>query len=561
MVVGGELGPAAALRIVVQKLRHRPRDRESVEGAGSPADLVENHQTFRRDVIEDVRRFDHLHHEGALPAGEVVGGPDPGEDAVHQPDLRRLRRNERAHLRHDDQKSGLPDVGGFAGHVRTGDDHHPVAVAVEQAVVWDEIFRAEQRVEHRMASAADDQPVVLEDARPAVVMKPCTFSQRGERINLCEHVGGVLNLRGKSEHIFAQLLKELVFQGARLLLRAEDLALQLLELRRDEPFGVDQCLLADVILRHGGEIGLAHLDVVAEDRIELHLERFDAGALLFALLNLRKPALAVGGGGAQFVELRGVSRTDHPAVGEQRRGFVGDGGVDPGGEFREEFEPGIELFEQWSGEDAEQGFDSRQYAERSREGLEIARPGAADVETPHNSLQVADDADGFAQFGKRQRIEGELLDRVEPRDDGVVVAERPEHPAAQPPPAHWGDGVVEHAEQGAVFTGAEHGFDQFEVALRDGVQFERMVERIEFEPVDVGGVLPEIFGGVTEHRAGGGDGERQVAAAKAVESGDLKMFFEEALGPLGFELFGIKFGPEDLVPGLRPGVVGAEFGG
>ena len=121
--------------------------------------------------------------------------------------------------------------------------------------------------------------------------------------------------------------------------------------------------------------------------------------------------------------------------------------------------------------------------------------------------------------------------------------------------------MVEHAEQGAVFTGAEHGLDQFEVALRDGVQFERMVERIEFEPVDVGGVLPEIFGGVTEHRAGGGDGERQVAAAKAVESGDLKMFFEEALGPLGFELFGIKFGPEDLVPGLRPGVVGAEFGG
>ena len=39
------------------------------------------------------------------------------------------------------------------------------------------------------------------------------------------------------------------------------------------------------------------------------------------------------------------------------------------------------------------------------------------------------------------------------------------------------------------------------------------------------------------------------------------MFFEEALGPLGFELFGIEFGPQDLVPGLRPGVVGAEFGG
>ena len=77
----------------------------------------------------------------------------------------------------------------------------------------------------------------------------------------------------------------------------------------------------------------------------------------------------------------------------------------------------------------------------------------------------------------------------------------------------------------------------------------------------MGGVLPEVLGGVAEHRAGGGDGERQVAAAEAVESGDLKMFLEEGFRAFKLELLGIEFGPQDLVPGLRPGVVGAEFGG
>ena len=87
-----------------------------------------------------------------------------------------------------------------------------------------------------------------------------------------------------------------------------------------------------------------------------------------------------------------------------------------------------------------------------------------------------------------------------------------------------------------------------------------MVQRIEFEPVDVGGVLPEVLGGVTEHRAGGGNRKRQVAAAESVEGGNLKMFLEEGFRAFEFEFVGVKLGPEDLVPGLRPGVVGAELG-
>ena len=41
-----------------------PRQAQPVEGAGAAADLVEDHQAAAGGVVEDVRGFGHLHHEG-----------------------------------------------------------------------------------------------------------------------------------------------------------------------------------------------------------------------------------------------------------------------------------------------------------------------------------------------------------------------------------------------------------------------------------------------------------------------------------------------------------------
>ena len=50
------------------------------------------------------------------------------------------------------------------------------------------------------------------------------------------------------------------------------------------------------------QVGLRDFDVVAEDRVELHLQRSDPGALALALLDLRQILLAVAAQVAQFVE-------------------------------------------------------------------------------------------------------------------------------------------------------------------------------------------------------------------------------------------------------------------
>ena len=81
-------------------------------------------------MAQDLGHLVHLHHEGGLAGGQVVGGADAGEDPVHHADDGALGGHEGAHLGHEDDEGGLAHVGGLAGHVGAGDDGHPVVGVV-----------------------------------------------------------------------------------------------------------------------------------------------------------------------------------------------------------------------------------------------------------------------------------------------------------------------------------------------------------------------------------------------------------------------------------------------
>ena len=100
----------------------------------------------------------------------------------------------------------------------------------------------------------------------------------------------------------AQLGEEAALDGDDLLFGVQDLGLVLLQLRSGEALGADQGLLALVVGGSVLQVGLADLDVKAEDVVELDLERVDAGALAFALLDLGDVVLAVAADVAKLVE-------------------------------------------------------------------------------------------------------------------------------------------------------------------------------------------------------------------------------------------------------------------
>ena len=102
--------------------------------------------------------------------------------------------------------------------------------------------------------------------------------------------------------------EQLLLERQDLLLGVEHLALVVLQLRRGEALGVGQRLLALVVGRRQVQVGARDLDVVAEDVVEPHLQRLDAGALPLARFDLRDVLPAVLAEVAQFVELGVDSR-------------------------------------------------------------------------------------------------------------------------------------------------------------------------------------------------------------------------------------------------------------
>ena len=122
----------------------------------------------------------------------------------------------------------------------------------------------------------------------------------------------------------------------------EHFALVILQLGRGEALGVGQGLLALVVGGREVLVGAGDFDVVAEDVVEAHLQRCDAGALALARFDLRDVLLAVLAEVAQLVELGVVAGADGAAIGEVERRLVGDGVEDEAGDVGQLVEAVVE---------------------------------------------------------------------------------------------------------------------------------------------------------------------------------------------------------------------------
>ena len=116
MVMRGE--QRAGLQLVMQVLRHGPRDGKTVKGSRAAPDLIQNNQGTFRGVIQNQGRLAHLHHEGGLAARQIIAGAHAAENAVHQPHTGGFRRNVGAYLGHQRNQGHLPYIGALACHIR-----------------------------------------------------------------------------------------------------------------------------------------------------------------------------------------------------------------------------------------------------------------------------------------------------------------------------------------------------------------------------------------------------------------------------------------------------------
>ena len=121
------------------------------------------------------------------------------------------------------------------------------------------------------------------------------------------------------------------------------------------------------------QVGLADLNVKAEDVVELDLERVDAGALALALLDLRDVVLAVAADVAEFVELGIESALDDAAIVEGDGRLGEDGALDAlanVGEFVEQLAQGGKTRGR---EVLQRAAHAGEFGERCGEGKNVSR--------------------------------------------------------------------------------------------------------------------------------------------------------------------------------------------
>ena len=119
MEMCGENGTAADRRM--QRLQHRPGDRQAVERRGAAADLVHHDQRARPGLMQDRGGLGHLHHEGGAAARQIVRRADTAEQPVHHADGGGFGGDRQAGLRQHDDQRVLAQEGGLAGHVGAGE--------------------------------------------------------------------------------------------------------------------------------------------------------------------------------------------------------------------------------------------------------------------------------------------------------------------------------------------------------------------------------------------------------------------------------------------------------
>ena len=162
----------------------------------------------------------------------------------------------------------------------------------------------------------------LVQLRPAVVAIRRQRCERREHVDLGQRQRGLPDAAGLGGDGGAQFGEEPPLDLDHLLLRVQHLGFVLLQLGRGEALGIDQRLLALVVGRRQVQVGLRDFEVVAEDGVELDLQRADAGALALALLDLRDVLLAVAAEVAQFVERAIDAGANHAAIGQRERRLV-----------------------------------------------------------------------------------------------------------------------------------------------------------------------------------------------------------------------------------------------
>ena len=208
-VMGGEQGKGPD--VVRQVSGAGPGQGQPVVSAGAAADLVDQHQAHVGGVVQDGCGLHHFRHEGGFPRGDIIDRADTGEDSVDRAEYGALCRDEAADMRQQRDERSLAHVGGFASHVRPGNQQHTDGF-VQVDVIGDKGIVL-QTFDYRVTPGADIQPGGIGELGPAVIQRVGPLGKTGQYVCLAQRCGGRLQGRQVGADAFQYVLVKRLFPG------------------------------------------------------------------------------------------------------------------------------------------------------------------------------------------------------------------------------------------------------------------------------------------------------------------------------------------------------------
>ncbi len=528
VIVRGEdrLRPCTVVRR--QVFGYGPRQAQAIERGGAATDFVEDDEAAVRGRVQNGGRLLHLDHERRLAACDVVGRADARKDAVHDRELRALRRHERPGLRHQREQGDLAQIGRLAAHVRPGEDDDLRRLGVEVHVVRHE-RAGHMALDNRVPGVDGMELVAVVQERLREVARRGGISQRGQHVERGNRAGGVEQSWRLGRHLRTQPFEQVELARGEALVGAEDLLLVLLERGRHEPLAAGHGLLADVVGRHRAEIRFRDLDVVAEHAVVADFERRDAGACTFGLFHRGDGFAAAAADGADLVELGVDAVANQAAVSRDSRRFVDERRCNAIADISELVDFRRKTAGERRLEIRDDAAHAWQQAQRLGERRQIARAGNAHRHARGETLEIVDAAQGIAQLAAFGGAECEVLDRVEPVLDARQRHEWPHQPLAHEAPPHGRDRAVDLVEERALAP-AVHALDDVEMAQRHRIDQHRVGRHAHRDVADVRELRPLRVGQIREHGPGGGDGGRRAVEPVADERGRVQLLAQHLGG-------------------------------
>ena len=504
-------------RRVVQIFRDGPRQRQSVERARSTADFVQNDEARRRRIVQNVRCFNHFHHERALAAADVVRRADTREDAIRQADDRMAGRNEAAHLGHDRQQRHLTDIRRFTGHVRACDQRQLRRPRVQFHVVRHERFVHKSRIQNRMAAVVDFQNRFFRNLWADILPTAGYIRQRREAVDRRQRPRAGLNRRRLRTDFFPKLLEQFIFQRLTLFIRPQDFVFDFLQFRRDETLAIHDRLLPHVFLRNHLQIRLRDFYEITEHLVETHFKTLDAGAFNLLRLIARDPVLSFRGSLAVFVQLRVIAVAEDAALLDGDWRLIDDRLADKFRQFRKFDDIVPQFVKQFGfgmGQDAAQAW---KLVQTTLQNQHVAAIRVADVQPCHDAFQIADGLQQFTQFRQQHRRTDQILHCVQPFVNGHFRTKRPQNPFAQKSRAHRRNRLIQNGHQRVALSVREDRFHQFQIPLADAIDDHAVVRLITGQRRDMRCIAPQVVLRIMKHGARRRHRRIHAAAAETVQ--------------------------------------------